>query len=243
VAGNSSAKQPLAWTKWRYNAYGNKYPDLLVGDGVPGKMPIGHLRRFDTGMVLEGGSLDVNGAGTLLTTESCLLSPDRNPQYTRDQIERKLEDYLGVTNILWLSAGIAGDDTTGHVDDITRFVSRSTVVTAAEDDSGDANYAPLKENAERLAMMVDERGEKLTVKTLPMPLPFVVEGRRMAASYSNFYIANGVVLVPVYKQASDEKALHVLRECFPDRRVIGIDCRELIWGYGSIHCVTQQQPG
>lgn len=232
----------IAYTKWLYNAYGNKYDDLLIGNEVPDKMPLKEFQRFDAGIVLEGGSIDVNGTGTLITTESCLLSPDRNPHLTKEEIEQAIKDFLGITNILWLSAGIEGDDTTGHVDDLTRFVNRSTVVTVVEEDNSDANYKPLMENAKRLRSMKDERGERLNVLTLPMPKPFYVGDRRMAASYANFLIANGVVLVPIYNQPSDKEALNTLKKCFPDREVIGIDCRELIFGYGSIHCATMQEP-
>lgn len=242
LAKDTGKKQEIAYTKWHYNAYGNKYDDLLIGNDVPDKMPLSKFRRFDTDLVLEGGSIDVNGSGTLLTTESCLLSPDRNPQLTKGQIEQSLQDYLGVTNVLWLHTGIEGDDTTGHVDDLTRFVGPSTVVTVEEKDPADPNYAPLMENARRLGHMKNEHGDLLSVIPLPMPKPLHVNGRRMAASYANFYIANGIVLVPVYKQPSDDEALSRLRNCFPDRKVIGIDCRKLIWGYGSIHCATMQQP-
>lgn len=231
-----------AFTKWGYNAYGNKYEDLLIGNDVPDKMPIQALTRYSANLILEGGSIDVNGTGSLLTTESCLLSPDRNPDLTKEQIEAKLREFLGVTNVLWLSAGIEGDDTTGHVDDLTRFVDQSTVVTVVEDDPQDANFKPLKENEKRLQSMKDERGTPLTVLKLPMPKSFVVEGRRMAASYANFYVANGVVLVPTYGQSSDAVALAALGKCFPGRKIVGIDCRELIFGYGSIHCATMQEP-
>ncbi len=232
----------IAYTKWLYNAYGNKYQDLLIGNDVPGMMPLQDFKRFDAAMVLEGGSIDVNGSGSLLTTESCLLSPDRNPELTKEDIEQKLQDVLGVTNILWLSEGIEGDDTTGHVDDLTRFVNRNTVITVVESDKTDRNFAPLQENLKRLQGMKDETGKLLNSIEMPMPKAFLVEGRRMAASYANFYIANGVVLVPTYAQPSDAIALKTLRECFPDRDVVGIDCRELIWGFGSIHCASQQQP-
>lgn len=235
-------KKEIAFTKWIYNAYGNRYQDLLVGNDVVDQMPLTDFKRFDTDMVLEGGSIDVNGSGSLLTTESCLLSPDRNPGLTKERIEQKLKDFLGVTNILWLQSGIEGDDTTGHVDDLTRFVGRSTVVTVTEKDTKDPNFVPLQENLSRLKKMKDEEGTPLTILELPMPKPFVVEGRRMAASYANFYIANGVVLVPTYAQASDVTAIETLQKCFPDRDIIGIDCRKLIWGFGSIHCATQQEP-
>ena len=237
----SGGKKEVAYTKWTYNAYGNKYADLLIGNDVPDKMPLQNAKRFDAGIVLEGGSIDVNGSGSLLTTESCLLSPDRNPGLTKADIEQKLRDYLGVTNVLWLKEGIAGDDTTGHIDDITRFTGKNTVVTVVEDDTNDENYAPLQENLRRLKAMQDEDGTPLTVIPLPMPKAFVIDGRRMAASYANFYIANTVVLVPIYGQSTDSEALHALQTCFPDRKVMGIDCRELIWGYGSVHCATQQE--
>lgn len=237
-----NAAGKVAWTKWGYNAYGNKYDDLLIGNEVPGKMPLQHLPRFDPGMILEGGSVDVNGRGTLLTTEECLLSPDRNPDLSREQIEERLRDYLGATNILWLWRGIAGDDTTGHIDALARFVAPSTVIAVSEDDSSDENYEQLRQNCERLRAMRDETGAPLTVLKMPMPRSFVVDGRRMAATYANFAIANGVVLVPTYAQPSDDTALAIFREAFPDRRVVGIDGRELVWGCGSIHCATQQMP-
>ncbi|MBM3227748.1 agmatine deiminase family protein [Candidatus Peribacteria bacterium] len=233
-------KREVGYSKWKYNAYGNKYQDLLIGNDVPDKMPLQSSERFDAGIVLEGGSIDVNGTGSVITTESCLLSPDRNPGLTKEQIEQKLRDYLGVTNVLWLKEGIAGDDTTGHIDDITRFTGKSTVVTVVEDDPQDENYAPLQENLHRLQTMRDEDGTPLTVVSLPMPRPCIVDGRRMAASYANFYIANSVVIVPIYSQNADSETLDTLQKCFPDRRVVGIDCRELIWGYGSVHCATQQ---
>ncbi len=237
-----SPTHEVAWTKWTYNALGNKFEALLIGNDAPDKMPIGHLPRFEGGMVLEGGSIDVNGTGTLLTTESVLLNPSRNPELSKQQIEDKLKASLGITNILWLSAGIAGDDTDGHIDDVTRFVNRNTVVTVIEEDPTDANYEVLQENLKRLETMKIETGEPLKILTLPMPKAFIVEGRRMAASYANFLIANNIVLVPVYAQTSDKIALETLQQCFPDRKVIGIDCRELIWGCGSIHCASQQQP-
>lgn len=232
----------IAWTKWTYNALGNKYADLLIGNDVPDKMPIAHLPRFSAGIVLEGGSIDVDGSGSLLTTESCLFSSDRNPGLTRNEIERILHDYLGATNILWLKEGIAGDDTTGHVDDVARFVGPSTVITMVEHDPFDENHAALAENLQRLQGMHDAVGAPLTVIEIPMPKPFAVDGRRMAASYANFYVGNGAVAVPVYRQPTDVVALRILQECFPDRTVCGIDCTELIFGYGALHCCTQQQP-
>lgn len=239
-----NAQGEVGYTKWLYNAYGKpkEYHDLMIGNEVPDQLPLNRYRRFASGIVLEGGSIDVNGKGSLLTTESCLLSPTRNPTLTKEQIELCLHDFLGATNILWLGEGIAGDDTTGHVDDLTRFVGQSTVVTVIEEDPTDENYKPLQENKKRLETMKDERGTPLTVLTLPMPPRMIVEGRRMAACYANFYIANGVVLVPTYHPSTDAVALDVLQKCFPNRKIIGIDSRELIWGYGSIHCASQQQP-
>src|SRR3989344_1424098 len=242
VVRDHNGKHEVAWTKWTYNALGEKYDDLLVGDTVPDAMPLKKLPRFEAGIVLEGGSIDVNGEGSLLTTESCLLSPDRNPTLTKEEIEKKIREFLGVKQILWLKAGIAGDDTTGHVDDVARFVGRRAIVTAVEEDPTDENYAILQENLERLRQMRTEEGDAFTVTELPMPRPFSIGERRMAASYANFYIANGVVVVPIYKQPSDAEAFTILERSFPDREIIGIDCRELIYGYGALHCSSMQEP-
>jgi len=224
-------KSNVAWVRFRYNALGNKYDDLLVGDTVPDKMPLKGFPRFDAGIVLEGGSIDVNGSGSLLTTESCLLNPNRNPSLTKAKIEQTLKDFLGITNVLWLKAGIAGDDTDGHVDDVTRFVDASTVLTVLEEDPHDENFSVLQENFERLKTMQNEQGNNLHIVTLPMPRPLIVDDRRMAASYANFYIANAGVIVPLYKQPSDELALDTFRKVFPKRKIVGIDCTELIVGY------------
>jgi len=227
---------------WDYNAWGNKYPPFDLDEVVPTllaeilKVPV-----FYPHMILEGGSIDVNGSGALLTSESCLLNKNRNPNLSRDKIEQTLRDYLSVTDILWLGDGIAGDDTDGHIDDLTRFVSERTVVTVVEENRDDENYEPLQQNLVRLSdMKIDDR--KLDILTLPMPKKIVREGLRLPASYANFYIANTCVLIPTFADANDEAAVSILRECFPDRRVIGIDCRELIWGLGTFHCLTQQQP-
>ena len=232
----------LAVADWDYNAWGNKYPPFDLDEVVPTRVAeILGVPVFYPRMILEGGSIEVNGAGALLTTESCLLNKNRNPNLSRDQIERCLRDYLGVTNILWLGDGITGDDTDGHIDDLSRFVSERTVVTVVEEDRDDENYEPLQKNLARLREM--KIGENnLKVVTLPMPKKMVREGLRLPASYANFYIANICVLVPTFADSADEIALSVLRECFPTRRVVGIDCRELIWGLGAFHCLTQQQP-
>jgi agmatine deiminase len=228
---------------WGFNAWGGKYPPFDLDDVIPSR--IGDeldLPVFHPGMVLEGGSIDVNGSGTLLTTESCLLNPNRNPSLTRSQIEQNLQAYLGVSNILWLGDGISGDDTDGHVDDLTRFVDRRTVVTVVEKNVSDVNYEPLQENLERLRSMTDQDGQPLRIVPLPMPQPIWHEGQRLPASYANFYIANDLVLLPTYDPSRDEEARTTLQTLFPSREVIGIDCRDLVWGLGAFHCVTQQWP-
>jgi len=232
----------LAVVDWDYNAWGNKYPPFDLDEVVPTRVAeILKLPVFYPRMILEGGSIDVNGSGALLTTESCLLNKNRNPSLSRGEIEQRLRDYLGVRDILWLGNGIAGDDTDGHIDDLARFVTEQTVVAVVEGNRDDENYEQLRENLARLReMKIDHRN--LEIITLPMPKKMIREGLRLPASYANFYIANTCVLMPTFADPNDEAALSVLRECFPDRRVIGIDCRELIWGLGTFHCLTQQQP-
>ena len=195
-------------------------------------------------VVLEGGSIDVNGRGTLLTTEECLLSKaqERNPRFTKEDYARVFREYLGVTNVLWLKNGIAGDDTHGHVDDLARFVNPSTVVTIVEDDPRDENYAALQENFALLKTMKDQDGRPLRVETLPMPTPVYFDGYRLPASYANFYIANKIVIVPTFNDLNDRVALNTLASLLPDREVIGIACRDLVVGLGTLHCMTQQQP-
>jgi agmatine deiminase len=232
----------LAVVDWDYNAWGNKYPPFDLDEVVPTRLAeILKLPVFYPRMILEGGSIDVNGNGALLTSESCLLNKNRNPNLSRDEIERRLRDFLGISEILWLGDGIAGDDTDGHIDDLTRFVAGRSVVTVVEENPADENYEPLQQNLARLREM-KIGGRKLEILTLPMPKKIVREGLRLPASYANFYIANTSVVVPTFADPNDERALAVLSECFPDRRVIGIDCRELIWGLGTFHCLTQQQP-
>jgi agmatine deiminase len=195
-------------------------------------------------VVLEGGSIDVNGRGTLLTTEECLLSKvqERNPGFTKEDYADVFREYFGVTHILWLKNGIAGDDTHGHVDDLTRFVNPSTVVTIVEEDPQDANFVPLQENLALLRTMKDQDGSPLRVETLPMPAPVYFDGQRLPASYANFYIANKIVIVPTFNDANDRVALNTLSGLFPDRQVVGIACRDLVLGLGTLHCMTQQQP-
>ncbi len=239
----ASGRPRLMALDWIFNAWGKKYGPWDLDDVVPQ-----HAARYlkvpcvEPGLVLEGGSVDVNGRGTLLTTEQCLLNKNRNPHLSKSEIESALKDYLGVTHVLWLGDGIVGDDTDGHIDDITRFVNPTTVVTAIEEDPADENYAPLQDNLKRLRSMKDQDGRPLAIVELPMPGPVAYEGQRLPASYANFYIANGVVLVPTYNHPNDRRALATLKDLFPGRRFVGIDCTELVWGLGAIHCVTQQQP-
>lgn len=238
-------------TNWHFNAWA-KYADWKnddqIGDricsalGVPQWKPV--AGKPARSVVLEGGSIDVNGSGLMLTTEECLLSDvqQRNPGLSREDLEQVFLDYLGVTNVIWLNKGIAGDDTHGHVDDLARFVSRDTVVIVSEDDKSDPNYEPLAENLAILHKARNEKGKPLKVITLPMPDPVVFDGRVLPASYANFYIGNDVVLVPTFSDPKDREALQILQDLFPDRDVVGIHCRDFVWGLGTMHCMTQQQP-
>lgn len=234
----------LAVLNFGFNAWGYKLSPFDEDNAVPPAiakalgLPVFNFEHF----ILEGGSIDTNGQGTLLTTESCLLNPNRNPTLDRTAIEKKLRDKLGVKKILWLGDGIEGDDTDGHVDDITRFIGPSTVITAVEEDEHDPNFEPLQRNLDRLHTMRLADGEPLHVLTLPMPTRIMRDGQRLPASYANFYIANSVVLLPVFNEHNDSWAVSALHEAFPDRRIVPIDCRELIWGLGAFHCLTQQQP-
>jgi agmatine deiminase len=241
--------QSLAYNDWIFNAWGSKYEELKRDDGIPRILEkVLKVPRFEPGIVMEGGSIDVNGAGCVLTTEQCLLNRNRNPQLSQAEVEQHLKNYLGVEKVLWLGEGIVGDDTDGHIDDIARFVAPDVIVCALEDDPEDANYKLLQENRHRLQTMTDVRGRHFEIVTLPMP-GFVTGsstvGRhleRLPASYANFYIANGVVLAPVFGHANDARALETLQRLFASRRVVGINCEPLVWGMGTIHCVTQQQP-
>jgi len=241
-------------TNWRFNAWA-KYDNWHLDDQFPGraaqllKLPEwqpqltladGRAHR----LVLEGGSIDVNGAGALLTTEECLLSEvqQRNPGVSREQLERALYDYLGIDQVLWLDRGIAGDDTHGHVDDITRFVGPETIVTVVEPNTADPNHQPLAENLARLKAARSPGGRQYTIVELPMPRPVAFRGQRLPASYANFYIANGLVLMPTFHDPNDRIALNTLAQAFPDREVIGIHAVDLVWGLGTLHCMTQQQP-
>ena len=255
-------KGELAYNDWIFNAWGNKYEELKRDNSIPARLEsLIKAPRFEPGIVLEGGSIEVNGAGCLLTTEQCLLNPNRNPQLSKEEIEQRLKSYLGVEKVLWLGEGIVGDDTDGHVDDIARFVAPDVIVCAVEDDPEDANYELLQDNLKRLRAMTNAYGSPFDVATLPMPgvvgdtSPGSRAGQprwggstdqrnldRLPASYANFYIANKVVLAPVFGHTNDARALETLQRLFADRRVVGINCEPLVWGMGTIHCVTQQQP-
>lgn len=236
-------QESLMLIDWEYNAWGGKYPPYHFDNLVPAMMAeYLNVERIEGGMVLEGGSIEVNGKGILLTTESCLLNPNRNPQLTREQIEERLCTRLGVQRILWLGDGIVGDDTDGHVDDITRFVNPHTIVTVVEEDPSDDNYAPLQENLSRLQHMRGLDGKPFRIVPLPMPDAVWYEDMRLPASYANFYIANKVVLLPTYRCAADQQVQRILQELFPNREVIGIDCTDIVFGLGAIHCLTQQVP-
>ncbi|MEO6872582.1 MAG: agmatine deiminase family protein, partial [Chthoniobacterales bacterium] len=237
------AEEPrLAVVDWDYNAWGGKYPPCDLDDVVPTRVAAElELPVFYPRMILEGGSIEVNGAGALLTSESCLLNPNRNPQLNREQIEERLRDFLGVRQILWLGEGIEGDDTDGHIDDLTRFVNERTVVTVAETNESEPNFAPLQENLSRLRDLRIS-GQPLQIIELPMPTRIEREDLRLPASYANFYIANTSVLLPTFADPKDEVAAELLQSAFPSRRIVSIDCRELIWGLGAFHCLTQQQP-
>lgn len=229
---------------WGYNAWGGKYPPFGQDDVIPTRVgEVLGMPVFHPGIVMEGGAVEFNGQGALLTTTACLLNPNRNPQLNRSQIEQYLRDYYGVSQILWLGEGIEGDDTDGHIDDLTRFVNPNTVVTMVEHDKRDANYLPLKENTAQLAAMQLENGASLNIVELPMPHRVEFEGQRLPASYANFYISNRYVIVPTFRDLqNDDRALEILQGCFPDRMVVGLDSTDIIWGLGSFHCLSQQEP-
>jgi agmatine deiminase len=234
---------PLLALNFGYNAWGGKYPPFDLDDRVPPQMAaLVGVPSLTVDMILEGGSIDVNGAGTLLTTEQCLLNPNRNPQLSRDGIEEILHDHLGVRQILWLGEGIVGDDTDGHVDDLTRFVAEDMVVTVVEQNPYDENHLALEENRERLEEMRLPDGRPLRVVTLPMPEPLYLGEQRLPASYANFYVGNRVVLLPVFGGRHDQEAIATLAACFPTRRVVPVNCRDIVVGLGTLHCLTQQVP-
>jgi agmatine deiminase len=249
AGGGSGEATERCGIKWRFNAWA-KYPNYKLDEKIgslmanAAKSPEVRAMHRDTPVVLEGGSIDSNGRGVVLTTEECLLSKkqQRNPGFTRENYEQVFATYLGIDKVLWMGRGIEGDDTHGHVDDITRFVAPDTIVTVIETNPRDANFEPLQDNLRRLRASTDQNGKPFSIVELPMPAPVVFEGRRLPASYGNFYIANGVVLVPVFNDPKDRIAMNILADVFPDRQIVPIYSGDLIWGFGALHCMTQQQP-
>jgi len=251
VRNESLAGTPseFAITNWGHNAWGGKYPPYNSDNAVPAYLSgYARIKRFDPDMILEGGSIETNGKGVMLVTESVLLNENRNPHLSKAEIEQYLVDYLGQEKIIWLREGLAGDDTDGHIDDLSRFLDENTIMTMITDDKEDVNYNALQENLEILRSATDSDGKSFTIVTLPMPTTRIegttVDGSEyVPASYANFYIANRIVLVPMYDPRYDEQALELIQKYFKERKVVGVDCRDLVWGQGSIHCITQQLYG
>ncbi|TRX60836.1 agmatine deiminase family protein [Fulvivirga sp. M361] len=240
---NPRAKERKVVVNWEYNAWGNKYPPYDLDNAISVQIA-DHLNVpvFSPGIVMEGGAVEFNGNGTLITTRACLLNVNRNPHLSFEQIEQYLKDYYGVTHLIWLEDGIVGDDTDGHVDDLTRFVDENTIVTLVEKRKQDANYTPLKNNLKLLQQATLENGKRPTIVELPCPSPVLYKGQRLPASYANFYIANEHVIMPTFRDTADDAALSILQECFDDREVVGIDSLDIIWGLGSFHCLSMQEP-
>lgn len=240
---NPSAAQKKVIVDWDYNAWGGKYPPHDLDDQIPtliGKAL--DLPVYYPGIIMEGGSVDFNGKGTVITSTACLLNPNRNPQLNRQQIENYLCEYYGVEQVLWVDEGIVGDDTDGHIDDTVRFVNEDTVIAVVEEDHNDENYELLQHNLRQLQQMRLANGKQLNIVELPMPEAVYYEEQRLPCAYANFYIANQSVIVPTYRSKRDDKALQIIQSCFPDREVVGIDSTEIIWGLGSFHCLSQQEP-
>ncbi len=234
---------PPVLIDWEYNAWGGKYPPFDLDNAVPGYVAqFTGRQRFVPGIILEGGAVDGNGAGTILTTEECLLNENRNPHLDRQEVERYLADYCGARKVLWLGGGIVGDDTDGHIDELARFVGPTTVLAAVEPNPADENHVPLTDNLARLHGMTDADGQPLEIIPVPLPRPLYYDGQRLPASYMNFYIANGVVIVPQFGDPADAVAVATLARVFPTRQIRGLDAVDLVWGLGAFHCITQQQP-
>lgn len=239
---NNNAADKKAIVNWGFNAWGGKYP-FENDNAIPLKVAAHYgLPIFSPGIIMEGGSIDVNGAGTLLTTTACLLNKNRNPHLSQSQIEEYLMQFYNAEQIVWLGDGIAGDDTDGHVDDITRFVSSDIIVTAIEINKSDENYEPLQENLKQLKKLRLINGKQPDLVELPMPSPVYFEGNRLPASYANFYLTNSNVIVPNFRCKMDDKAMYILEECFKGRSIVGIDSTDIVWGFGSFHCLSQQEP-
>ena len=240
---NKNDKSKKAIVDWDYNAWGNKYPPFDLDDVIPtliGKK-LG-LPVFNPGIIMEGGSVDFNGTGTVITSTACLLNPNRNPHLSKLEIEEYLINFYGQEQVLWVDEGIVGDDTDGHIDDTVRFINQDTVVTVVEENIDDDNYPLLQHNLNQLKKMRLLNGKQLNIVELPMPDDVIWEDQRLPASYANFYIANNQVIVPTFRGPKDEKAIHILETCFPNREIVGIDSTEIIWGLGSFHCLSQQEP-
>ncbi|MNV25998.1 putative agmatine deiminase [compost metagenome] len=239
----NQATNQKAVVDWGYNAWGGKYPPFDLDDVVPTRIAKEfNLPLFTPDIVMEGGSVEFNGAGTIMTTTACLLNKNRNPHLTKEQIETYLKEFYGQEQVLWLGDGIVGDDTDGHIDDITRFINENTVLTVVEEDPTDENYEILQENLATLRSFRLLNGEPLHIIELPMPAPVIYDETRLPASYANFYIANDVVVVPIFNDKNDQRALDIIQGCFPTRKVIGINSVDIIWGLGSFHCLSQQEP-
>ncbi len=240
---NPTAKDKKVIVDWNYNAWGDKYPPYDLDDVIPTLIAKAYdIPVFHPGIVMEGGSVEFNGKGTILTSESCLLNPNRNPHLSRQQIEEYLYQYYGMQQVLWVPDGIVGDDTDGHIDDTIRFVNEDTVIAVVEENKSDDNYGLLQKNLDVLKKMRLLNGKQLNIIELPMPDPVIYEDQRLPASYANFYVANGIVVVPTFRCDKDDKALAIIQQSFPDRKIIGIDSTDIIWGLGSFHCLSQQEP-
>jgi agmatine deiminase len=240
---NPNAEHKKIIIDWGYNAWGGKYPPFDLDDNIPTLIAKHYnIPVVYPGIVMEGGSVEFNGKGTLLTTTSCLLNENRNPHLNQKQIEEFLYNYYGVENILWLGDGILGDDTDGHIDDLTRFVNADTVITVVETNRSDENYVPLRDNLKELSKLRLENGKQMNIVELPMPEAIVYEDMRLPASYANFYISNKYVIVPTFRDKNDDKAVEIIQKTFSDRKVIGLDSLDIIWGLGSFHCLSQQEP-
>jgi agmatine deiminase len=240
---NPSAKQKKIIVDWNYNAWGNKYPPFDLDDVIPTLIgehygiPVYHPR-----IIMEGGSVEFNGKGTVMSSTACLLNPNRNPHLNQQKIEEYLCNYYGMEQVLWVDEGIVGDDTDGHIDDTVRFVNEDTVITVIEENKKDENYELLQHNLKQLKGMRLLSGKQLNIVELPMPEELIYEDMRLPCSYANFYIANKSVIVPTFRSARDEKAMQIIQTCFPGREVVGIDSTDIIWGLGSFHCLSQQEP-
>ena len=240
---NPNADKKKVIVDWNYNAWGNKYPPFDLDDVIPTLIAKQYgIPVYHPGIIMEGGSVEFNGKGTLITSTACLLNKNRNPHLNQSQIEEYLINYYGVEQVLWIDEGIIGDDTDGHIDDTVRFVNEDTVIAVIEENKNDENYELLQKNLQQLKEMRLLNGKQLTIIEIPMPDAVIHEGQRLPASYANFYIANKYVIVPTFRGAKDDKILRIIQEAFPDREAIGIDSTDIIWGLGSFHCLSQQEP-